>query len=292
MAQPSLSGASATSETSTPPPTRWFQHLTLGEGLADNFATGITQDKSGFMWIGTVKGLTRFDGRNCRTFTREAGNPQSLSHRVVRSVLTTREGTLWVGTQGGLNRYDPATQTFRRYSFERFGVNSNYISKIAETPDGILWCGTKNGLIRFDPVSGRARQVRIPADSSSQGGANIVRALLPDGTILWVGTQAGLYSYNWLTNRVRGFRHRESDPKSLPGDYVAALAQNPQTNELVVGTNNGFVALLDKFTGTFRRLPLRADNQAVSSLLYTTTGTLWVGLGSGGPKRDGLDCYR
>ena len=195
MAQPSLSGASATSETSTPPPTRWFQHLTLGEGLADNFATGITQDKSGFMWIGTVKGLTRFDGRNCRTFTREAGNPQSLSHRVVRSVLTTREGTLWVGTQGGLNRYDPATQTFRRYSFERFGVNSNYISKIAETPDGILWCGTKNGLIRFDPVSGRSRQVRIPADSSSQGGANIVRALLPDGTILWVGTQAGLYSY-------------------------------------------------------------------------------------------------
>lgn len=266
----------------TSPPTRWFQHLTLREGLADNFATSITQDKSGFMWIGTVKGLTRFDGRNCRNFTRQAGNPQSLSHRVVRSVMTARNGTLWVGTQRGLNRYNPATQLFRRYSFERFGANGNIISKLAETPDGIIWCGTKDGLIRFDPVSGRARHLRIPADSAYRADANTVRALLPDGPTLWIGTQGGLYAYTWRTNRVRIFRHQKSAPNALPGNYVAALARNPHTGELVIGTNNGFVARLDEATGAFRQLPLLAGNQAVASLLYTAAGTLWVGLGSGG----------
>lgn len=234
------------------------------------------------MWIGTVKGLTRFDGRNCRNFTREAGNPQSLSHRVVRSVLTTREGTLWVGTQRGLNRYEPATQTFRRYSFERFGANANHIAKIAETSDGTLWCGTKEGVIHLDPVSGRARQVRIPADSTFGAGANTVRALLADGPTLWIGTQAGLYAFDWQTNQVRAFRHRKFDPTSLPGDYVSALAQSLQTTELVVGTTNGFVAVLNKASGVVRRLPLQAANQAVASLLITSAGTLWVGLGSGG----------
>ena len=254
----------------------------MREGLADNFATAITEDKSGFIWIGTVKGLTRFDGRDCRNFTRQAGNPHSLSHRVVRSVLTAQNGTLWVGTQRGLNRYDPATQTFQRYSFERFGTNCNIISKMAETPDGILWCGTKDGLIRFDPVSGQARHLHMPADSAFRTDANIVRALLPDRSTLWVGTQAGLYAYHWPTNQVRAFRHQESAPNSLPGDYVATLAKNSTTNELVVGTNNGFVALLNIAIGTFRRLPLLAGNQAVASLLYTTTGTLWVGLRNGG----------
>jgi ligand-binding sensor domain-containing protein len=259
-----------------------FQHLTMREGLADNFATGITQDKSGFIWIGTVKGLTRFDGQHCRNFTREAGNPHSLSHRVVWSVLTARDGTLWVGTQRGINRYDPATQTFQRYSFERFGANSNIISKLVETSDGILWCGTKDGLIRFDPVSGQARYLGIPADSALRADANNIRALLPDGATLWVGTQAGLYAYRWRTNQVRAFRHHKSVPNSLPGEYVAALAQNSNTNELIVGTKNGYVAQLDKTTGVFRRLPLQAGNQAVASLLYTATGTLWVGLASGG----------
>ncbi|WP_020607056.1 two-component regulator propeller domain-containing protein [Spirosoma spitsbergense] len=282
LAQPAAPSPPVATEISTPPPTRWFQHLTLREGLADNFTTAITQDRSGFIWIGTVKGLTRFDGRNCRNFTRQAGNPQSLSHRVVRSVLTARNGTLWVGTQRGLDRYDPAVQSFRRHSFERFGANGNIVSKLAETPDGILWCGTKDGLVRFDPVSGQARHLRIPADAAGRADANTIRSLLINGPTIWVGTQAGLYAYNWRTNHVRTFRHQESTPSSLPGDYVAALAKNPHTNELVVGTNNGFVALLDQATGAFRRLPLLAGNQAVASLLYTTTGALWVGLGSGG----------
>lgn len=281
-AQPASIRPPATQDIPIPPPTRRFQHLTLREGLADDFTTGITQDKSGFMWIGTVKGLTRFDGRNCRTFTRLAGNPQSLSHRVVRSVMTARNGTLWVGTQRGLNRYNPATQNFRRYSFKRFGVNANLISKIAETPEGTLWCGTRDGLIRFDPVSGKARQFRIPSDSSVQADANTIRALLPDGPILWIGTQAGLYAYEWPSNRVRVFRHPKAAPNTLPGDYVEALALKSNTNELVVGTTHGFVALLNKATGTFRDLPRIKGDQAVSSLLYTTTGTLWVGLGSGG----------
>ncbi|MPR36219.1 ligand-binding sensor domain-containing protein [Salmonirosea aquatica] len=265
-----------------PAPSLWFQHLTLRQGLAANFTTSITQDNLGFIWIGTVNGLTRFDGRNCRTFTRQSGDSASLSHRVIRSVFTSKKGTLWVGAEQGLNRYDPINQKFRRYSFEGFGVGSNFIRNITENHDGILWCGTKAGLLRFDPVAGKARLLRIPADSVSQAGANAIRALVLEGTTLWLGTQAGLYAYDLQKKRVKAYRSNPESPTSLPGDYVAALARYSPTGELVVGTGNGFVALLDSGKGTFRKLPLSAGNQAVASLLCARDGDLWVGLGSGG----------
>lgn len=190
-----------------------------------------------------------------------------------------------MGAQQGLNRYEPGTQTFRRYSFDKFGANGNFIGNITESDDGVLWCGTRGGLLRFDPVSGKARLIQIPADSSSQPRANTIRAVLRVGSTLWLGTQAGLYAYDLQNKTARRFRHDDKTPDSLPGDYVAALALYSPTGELVVGTNNGYVALLNGAKGTFRLLPLRANNLAVASLLYTKTGELWVGLGSGGLHR-------
>lgn len=276
---PSLTAQPATSVQS---PTRRFQHLTLRGGLETNFATSIIQDQPGFIWIGTVNGLTRFDGRNCRTFTRQPGNSGSLSHRIVRSVFSARNGTLWVGTQQGLNRFDPGLLTFQRYSFASLGTDCDLIRVITETPDGKLWCGTKGGVVQFNPASGKAQRLQIPADSVSSVGANAVRAMLLDNTTLWIGTQEGLYAYNWQTKQFRSFRHKESVSSSLPDNYVTALAKNPQTGELVVGSNNGHVAVFHPTNHSFRPLPLLSGNQGATSLLFTRDGDLWVGLSNGG----------
>ncbi|GAB2559669.1 two-component regulator propeller domain-containing protein [Spirosoma areae] len=267
---------------STQSPTRWFQHLTLRKGLAANFSTSISQDSLGFIWIGTVNGLTRFDGLNCRTFVRQAGDPHSLSHRITRSVFTARNGTLWVGAQQGLNRYDQTTQAFQRYSFAALGADCNFIRVIAESPDGNLWCGTKGGVVRFDPVSAKAQLVPIPTDEASRDGAKGIRALLVDGTQIWIGTQAGLYAYAWRTKQFRPFRQNRLLASSLPDDYVTALARHPHTGDLVVGTHGGHVARLNPSTGTFRPLPLAAENQPVSSLLFTKNGDFWVGMSNAG----------
>ncbi|HEX9958064.1 MAG TPA: two-component regulator propeller domain-containing protein, partial [Fibrella sp.] len=106
-----LPGKEAAYKSVSPSAARRFERLTLREGLETNYVMSIAQDTLGFIWLATVNGLTRFDGTNCRTFTRQAGNPQSLSHRIVRSVFAAKTGTLWVGTQEGLNRFEPTTQT-------------------------------------------------------------------------------------------------------------------------------------------------------------------------------------
>ncbi|GAB3506305.1 hypothetical protein GCM10027341_39140 [Spirosoma knui] len=268
--------------TSSPSPTPWFQHFTLRQGLATNFATSITQDSLGFIWISTVSGLTRFDGVRCRTFARQAGNSRSLSHRIVRSLFTSRNGTLWAGAQHGLNRFDPLTQQFQRYSFPKLSPDQHFIRVITESANGLLWCGTKGGVVRVDPATGSAQAIAIPADSSSREGANSVRALLMDGPLLWIGTQAGLYSFNWQTKRLYSYRHTPTAPLSLPEDYITSLAKNPRTGELLVGTTSGYVGVFNPSTNRFSSLPLAATNQGAAYLLFTRKGDLWVGLGSGG----------
>lgn len=40
-----------------------FTHYTRVEGLSNNFISGIAQDSTGYIWVGTNRGLNRFDGR-------------------------------------------------------------------------------------------------------------------------------------------------------------------------------------------------------------------------------------
>ena len=54
-----------------------WKHYGLKEGLPANTIYSITQDKKGFIWIGTEAGLVRFDGSDFKTFTTKDGLPDN-----------------------------------------------------------------------------------------------------------------------------------------------------------------------------------------------------------------------
>jgi len=45
-----------------------LQHLSIGDGLSNNYVQDIAQDKRGCIWIATVLGLNRFDGLKFTTY--------------------------------------------------------------------------------------------------------------------------------------------------------------------------------------------------------------------------------
>ena len=45
-----------------------FGRLTTEEGLSNNQALGVAQDKDGFIWIGTAGGLNRYDGAGIKVY--------------------------------------------------------------------------------------------------------------------------------------------------------------------------------------------------------------------------------
>ena len=71
-----------------------YAHYGLGEGLAGSTVYCVTQDKDGFMWIGTETGVSRFDGTHFKNITTRDGLPDL---EVVQLFCDSR-GRVWMGT--------------------------------------------------------------------------------------------------------------------------------------------------------------------------------------------------
>ncbi|WP_420150373.1 two-component regulator propeller domain-containing protein, partial [Spirosoma sp.] len=90
------------------------------------------------------------------------------------------------------------------------------------------------------------------------------------------------FVYDMPTKRIRVFQHDTLNAASLQDDYVTALAKDPKTGEILIGTNSGKSARLNPRTYHFQSMPQLGQNQAIMAFLFTRTGDLWVGVNGAG----------
>ena len=50
-----------------------FERITTTNGLSNNQINDVFQDKQGYIWVGTLSGLNRYDGYNVKSFYHEEG---------------------------------------------------------------------------------------------------------------------------------------------------------------------------------------------------------------------------
>lgn len=113
---------------------------TRGTGLASDYILSLFQDRRGFLWIGTDRGVSRYDGVSFRTFTTENGLPSNLIYCITQA----NDGAMWFGTyEGGASRFDGTSfQTLTTAD----GLPSNSVSAIAEDSFGRLFFETASGI--------------------------------------------------------------------------------------------------------------------------------------------------
>ena len=103
------------------------QYLRDQWGVEKGFPGGpvyaIAQTPDGYLWIGTEKGLVRFDGWSFQLF--QAATTPSLPAGLVRGLMTDAEGNLWI-TLG-----NPSLWRYRDGKFE------NALTKLAQAEQGI-----------------------------------------------------------------------------------------------------------------------------------------------------------
>lgn len=87
-----------------------FRHITTDDGLAHNVVTCIAKDTQGFVWFGTMDGLTRFYGKRCFSFRASEADTAALPP----GHITGCRSNLWVSTAKGLCEWDYAGHRFRR----------------------------------------------------------------------------------------------------------------------------------------------------------------------------------
>src|SRR5581483_639481 len=63
----------------------------LDDGLPDDTVNALCQTQDGYLWIGTNRGLARFDGLHFQT------GDSAIAQSKVRYLCESRDGALWIG---------------------------------------------------------------------------------------------------------------------------------------------------------------------------------------------------
>ena len=172
-----------------------FRNYGTEQGLSQASAMVMTQDATGFVWIGTQDGLDRFDGYEFKVFRHNRADPWSISDSSVTALAIGPDGTLWVGTEaGGLSHYDPQFDRFEQFhpNPNREGtLASNGITALLFDHRGRLWiAGTSARLQWFDAAARAFTDTPMAVEPR----LSVVRMMLEqdDGSIV-IGAHEGLW---------------------------------------------------------------------------------------------------
>ena len=264
--------------------------------------SAIAQTHDGYLWIGTDKGLFRFDGFN---FVRVSlPSTAGASNVPILGLLTDASGTLWVRVQGS----DLLRETNGKFEIVAYGAGPNgsqvtAVSKdrngavlvsdvilgtfrfeagdpqrvatpemlpgsspvisIAETSEGKIWLGTLGaGLFLFADSHAAPVNAAFPERK--------INCLLPiSKEDLLVGTDNGLFHWN-----DRDYR-REALPSSLGNVQILSLLRDRDSN-VWVGTNRGLLRINAKGTSFSEEEELRGNGD-INVLFEDREGNVWVG---------------
>ena len=115
-------------------------HLYTGEQMSSSLIECVTQDKYGFLWVGTEYGLNKFDGYRFTSYFSDPKDSTSLVVNEVVRLLSDSQGRLWVGMGKGLARFDYEKNQFQRYHFPIADLPR--VNSLIETSNGDILIGT------------------------------------------------------------------------------------------------------------------------------------------------------
>ncbi len=135
-----------------------FQHLTAAEGLTDNAVTCVFEDRKGYIWIGTERGLNRYDGQRVEHFPPGDSGPLGTH---ITSIAEDSQGRMWITTaDAGLSRRDTsgAFKHYQRDSSDTLSLPTDQLNHVLVLSDTLLILGTRGkGAVWFDPRTGVLR---------------------------------------------------------------------------------------------------------------------------------------
>jgi len=259
---------------------RWY---TTVDGLAHNQVTALHQASDGRIWIGTVDGLTEFDGERFRPYT----TAQGLSSNDVYALAEDRDGNLWIGTHTS-GAMKLTLSGFTTYG-EADGLGHTAIYSIFESQTGELFVVSGNWLInRFQGQRFTSVQPELPRDASSGWGSQV--GFLDRTGQWWLLTERGLCRLARVS-RFEQMAHQRpqavyTSREGLGSDYVRRLFEDAR-GDIWIST---FPRLTrwERATGTFH-LYSEADGLPPLNRGFAfgkdRSGNLWIGFYEGGLAR-------
>ena len=200
----------------------------------------IKTDRHGYLWIGTDKGLYRYDGATDKLIKYSNANSQ-LPEGSVYAIMFDSTGKGWVGTEKGLSIIDPKTGTIRADVFPEGFASKDKIRYIYEdSHHNIFFVREKGDLFMSNITMDKFGDVKLPflrADID-----NSVLSVIEDkGRNMWIACSDGLFRMTNISGQAYDL-YTFND--GLPGQtFTNNSALLDKNGKLWFGNSKGLVSV-------------------------------------------------
>jgi len=225
----------------------------------------IAQTTDGYLWLGTPKGVLRFDGVRSVQWKPPSGG--ALPDDRVRTLLGSRDGALWIGTLRGLARWKGGTLT----TFQ--ALKGRTINSLVEDGHGTVWVGGSRG------DAGVLCSIRENSDDCR--GA---QDAYDDPIIALTQDRAGSL---WVAGGKQVWKHGTAPVRAYPlAKRIASLRTMTAAPDgaIVIGTDGELIRIVDGRIETIP-LPSWAQSYYFTRILYDRDGGLWIAAADNGLLR-------
>lgn len=273
-----------------------IRHFTVADGMPSGTVINLYQDSRGFLWLSTLAGLSRFDGKHFVNHSLEEGLPYSFTD----DLCEDQQGQLFISHNSGISRFNGTS--FTDLKLNKAG-NFYTIRDLVCEEDGSVLAIERGGLISIVGDS----LIFHPNPEKRQFYCALKQN---DGSIL-VGGSGGIYLwknkrlipfleekgervqsmeigpdsclwYGLLHNKLKRFQLKEkgalAQTVNLPdlgSGFIAAFLAS-DSHYVYVGTQHGFLVYDN---GRFRKHVkdfMKVPSDMVNGLKTDNEGNIWV----------------
>jgi signal transduction histidine kinase/CheY-like chemotaxis protein/ligand-binding sensor domain-containing protein len=271
-------------------------------GLPSTGVKAIAQTSDGFLWLGTSKGLVKFDGSEFQVVS--PVDSSGIEGKVITCLHPRSAGGLWFGLdRGGFGYFDG--RDFVRLDRSDPSSSSLTVRQVSEDSDGSLmvahnfgagpWDESRQTIRSFFPTieydvmnihqdtSGRIwlptashglfiwADGRLEAFPDASLKETVVSSVSVDEEgMVWVGTSSGLLRYDSDFTPV-------PLPKAIPESKAMLIDRH---GSLWIGSSEGLLRSAGDTIASYRKSD-GLSNDYVFSLAESADGSIWVGTSDG-----------
>lgn len=289
-----------------------FLEWSTDEGLAQSQVRSIEQDHLGYLWVGTLGGVSRFNGTDFTNFSKQDG----LHNNQVNCIYQLRNHNIVLGAIGGLSIYDG--RQFQIYLFPE-AQRTAQVNDLYEDELGRLWVGTEKGLLCW--LNGTWQDLSTYDLPESMH----IKRLVPQGKVLLVACKKGVGALRddrwfwelndpqlngtimdfhssgkhwWIATIGKGLVHYSPDAlvaygpnEGLPSRNISGIEPDGEGG-LWLKSRDGLFHMNEQqqFTSYSEREGLSTSD--VRALCLDQQGTLWLGTNGGGLQKFTGESFR
>jgi len=268
-----------------------FSRLDINNGLSDNRVNCFLKDRRGYVWIGTLFGLNRYDGRNLRVFTSRQQDSTTVSENNIEKLFEDPDGRIWISMRGSQNIFNPRDEKIIRKTsslLKSYHLPPGKLTDIVRGQEDRFWfLHSSEGLYRYTASDKKMVRVTVPGNDAMRpvpGDAVMVAEDHAGG--VWVVYRNGVLERLDIktlavTKTNRDLQHFFSNP-------IEFKIMVDQDNDLWIHTrssNQGIFFLqqgrsLINFNTHSREIKLSSD--ILTGVEQDNAGMIWVGTDHGG----------